>query len=99
MIPDPALLPPVTPPGLIDVFVEAGFAGPALLVLGAVAATKAVRRALALRPAVLAPEGLQRGLEHAIKGRQPEQAVALAAASPSPLGRFVAAGLLLRSAG
>ncbi|HEU4419062.1 MAG TPA: MotA/TolQ/ExbB proton channel family protein, partial [Planctomycetota bacterium] len=95
---DPALF-PLVPPGLIDVFVEAGFAGPALLVLGAVAVTKAVRRWMALRPAALAPEGLQRGLEHAIASREPEQAMALAAASPSPLGRFVAAGLLLRSAG
>ena len=95
---DPALF-PLVPPGLIDVFVEAGFAGPALLVLGAVAVTKAVRRWMALRPAALAPEGLQRGLEHAIASKEPEQAMALAAASPSPLGRFVAAGLLLRSAG
>jgi len=94
-----AWFPLVPPPGLIDVFNETGFAGPALLLLGAVAATKAVRRWLALRPATLAPEGLQRGLEHAIRSKQPDQAVALAAASPSPLGRFVAAGLLLRSAG
>jgi biopolymer transport protein ExbB/TolQ len=94
-----ALFSLVPPPGLIDVFIETGFAGPALLVLGAVAATKAVRRWLALRPMSLAPEGLQRGLEHAIRSKQPEQAVALAAASPSPLGRFVAAGMLLRPAG
>lgn len=78
---------------------EAGFAGPVLLLFGAVAATKAVRRWVALRPSAVAPETLQRGLEHAVRAGQLDQAMALATASPTPLGRFVAAGLQLRAGG
>jgi biopolymer transport protein ExbB len=92
----------VPAPPTLDPFailVQTGFAGPVLLLLGAVAAVKGVRRWIALRPSKLAPEDLQRGLEHALRDGQIAQATNLAAASPSALGRFVAAGLLLRAGG
>ncbi|MBL8756122.1 MAG: MotA/TolQ/ExbB proton channel family protein [Planctomycetes bacterium] len=96
-----AVVPVPRPPadGLYGLFLECGVAGPVLLLLGVVAGWKAVVRWLALRPQVLAPDGLQRGLEQALRSGQIANATTLSTASGSALGRLVAAGLLLRAGG
>lgn len=85
-------------PGLMQYFMSTGYVGPLLLLLGLVALGMAVRRWLELRQDRMAPESLQRMLEHAVRQGQTEQAFAQAQASGTALGELVAAGLLLRSA-
>jgi biopolymer transport protein ExbB/TolQ len=85
--------------GMLDLFACTGFAGPLLLLLAVVGGVAAVRRWLELRPAAMAPESLQRALEHAVRQGQNDQALAQATASRTTLGELVAAGLLLRSQG
>ena len=85
-------------PGLVQYFLCTGYIGPLLLLLGGVALVMAVRRWLELRQDRMAPEALQRMLEHTVRQGQAEQAFAQAQASGTTLGELVAAGLLLRSA-
>jgi biopolymer transport protein ExbB len=93
---------PVLAPVPLDpvaILLQCGFAGPVLLLSGLVAVWLAVARWRALRPALLLPESLQRGLEQALRAGHVDTAINLATASPSALGRLVAAGLLLRAGG
>jgi biopolymer transport protein ExbB len=95
----PAPFGPPPPPGMLHYFQCTGFVGPVLLLMGGVAAAIAVRRFLELRPAVMAPEALQRMLEGSVQQGQLDQAFAQAEASNTALGDVVAAGLLLRGQG
>ena len=92
---------PAMPPrgGMLDLFLCTGFVGYLLVLLGGIAFVMALRRWLELRPATMAPESLQRSLEHAVRQGQIDQALAQASASRTTLGELVAAGLLLRSSG
>lgn len=94
---DPSLTP--APHGILDFFACTGLVGPVLLLLGAAAAVIAVRRWLELRPAVMAPQDLQRLLEQSAREGQLDQAWAQASSSRTTLGELVAAGLLMRSTG
>lgn len=87
------------PRGLFDLFLSTGFVGPLLLLLAAFGVAIALRRWVELRLPTMAPESLQRSLEHAVRQGQADQAMAQATASRTTLGELVAAGLLLRSQG
>lgn len=91
----PAAVPPPSP-GLFHFFACTGFVGPLLLLLGGIALVMAARRWFELKPATMAPEGLQRLLEQSVRHGQLDQAFAQATASRTTLGDLVAAGLLLR---
>ena len=84
--------------GFLQMFLAAGFVGPLLLLLGAVAIVTAVQRWRDLELAAMAPVPLQRALEAAVRSGPLEDAFAQASASRTPLGDLVAAGLLLRHA-
>jgi len=87
------------PRGFGALFQATGFAGPLLLLLGAIALVLAIRRWLELRPGALAPEPLQRGLGQAIRDGKTDEALSQAAASRSCLGNVAVGGLQLRTAG
>jgi biopolymer transport protein ExbB/TolQ len=84
---------------MVAMFQATGFAGPLMLLLGAVALAIAIRRVLEQRSERLAPAALQKSLERAVHGGAADTALVQAMGNRSCLGQLVAAALQLRSAG
>lgn len=82
-----------------NLVMSTGVVGPLMMLLGLFALVLAVRRWLELRPARLAPEGLQRTLEEKLHGGELDAGLDLAVQSRTVFGDVVAAGLHLRRAG
>jgi len=82
-----------------ELVMASGIIGPLIAFAGLFAFALALRRWLELRPARLAPEALQRGLEAKFHGADLDGGLELAVQSRTVLGELVAAGLHLRRAG